>query len=67
MEDNYDPVDLSMPRMKCVSGQWIVNLYEYLEDNLHTIVHGFRHSGIYDALGLLDVARRGIRARRHQN
>ena len=44
MEDDDDPVELSTPRMKCVSGQWLVQLYEYLEDN----------PGIYDALGLLD-------------
>ena len=54
MEDDDDPVELSTPRMKCVSGQWLVQLYEYLEDNPHIIVHGFRHAGIYDALGLLD-------------
>ena len=33
MEDNDDPVDLSTLWMKCVSGQWLVQLYEYLEDN----------------------------------
>ena len=31
-----------------------MQLYEYLEDNPQIIVHGFRHAGIYDALGLLD-------------
>ena len=46
MEDDDDPVDLFMPRMKCVSGQWLVQLYEYLEDNPHITVHGFRHAGI---------------------
>ena len=54
MEDDDEPVDLSTPRMKCVSGQWLVQLYEYLEDNPQIIVHGFRHAGIYNALGLLD-------------
>ena len=54
MEDDDEPVDLSMARMKCLSGQWLVQLYEYLEDNPQIIVHGFRHCGIYDALGLLD-------------
>ena len=54
MEDDDKPVDLSMTRMKCMSGQWLVQLYEYLEDNPQIIVHGFKHSGIYDALGLLD-------------
>ena len=54
VEDDDEPVDLSTPRMKCVSGQWFVQLYEYLEDNPQIIVHGFRHAGVYDALGLLD-------------
>ena len=54
MVDDDEPVDLSTPRMKYVSGQWLVQLYEYLEDNPQIIVHGFRHAGIYDALGLLD-------------
>ena len=31
-----------------------MQLYEYLEDNPQIIVHGFRHAGIYSALGLLD-------------
>ena len=54
MEDDDEPVDLSMPQMKCVSGQWFVQLHEYLEDNPQIIVHGFRHAGIYNVLGLLD-------------
>jgi len=48
MEDDDDPADLSTPWIKCVSGQWLV---QYLEGNPHTIVNGFRHAGIYDALG----------------
>ena len=32
LEDDDEPVDLSTPRMKCVSGQWLVQLYEYLEE-----------------------------------
>ena len=40
-----------MPQMKCVSGQWLVQLHKYLEDNPQIIVHSFRHAG---ALGLLD-------------
>lgn len=43
-----------MPGMKCVSGQWLVQLYEYLVDISQIIGHGFRHAGIYNALGLLD-------------
>ena len=52
MEDNDEPVELSTPQMKCVSSQWFVQLYEYLEDNPQIIVHVFRHA--YDSLGLLD-------------
>ena len=54
LEDDDEPVDLSTARMKCVSGKWIVQLYEHLEDNPHIVVHGFRHAGIYDALSLID-------------
>ena len=48
LEDDDDPVDLSTPWMKCVSGQWLEQLYEYLEDNPHI------YAGIFNALGLLD-------------
>ena len=55
MEDDNEPADLSTPRMKCVSGQWLVQLYIlYLEDNPQIVVHDVRHAGIYDALRLLD-------------
>ena len=53
-EDDDYPVDLSTPRMNCVSRQWLEQLYEFLEDNTHIIVHSYRHAGIYDALGSLD-------------
>ena len=54
-DDNNDStVDLSMARMKSVGGKWIVQLYEYLENNPHIIVHGFRHAGFFSVLGLLD-------------
>ena len=48
--DDYDPVDLSAARKKCLGAQWMVALYEHLTDN----PHGFRHAGIFTALGLLD-------------
>ena len=54
IEDDDEPVDLLTARMKCVSGRWIVQLYEHLEDNPQIIVHGFHHAGIYDALRLID-------------
>ena len=52
--DDDDPVDLSTARMKCLGAQWMVALYEHLTDNPHVIVNGFRHAGIFTALGLLD-------------
>jgi len=54
LEDDNEPVDLSTARMKCVSGKWIIQLYEHLEDSPQIVVHGFRHAGIYDALRLID-------------
>ena len=53
-DDDDTTVDLSTARMKSVGGKWIVQLYEYLENNPHIIVHGFRHAGFFSALGLLD-------------
>ena len=52
--DDDDPVDLSIARMKCVGAQWMVALYEHLTNNPHVIVHGFQHAGIFAALVLLD-------------
>ena len=52
--DEETPVDLSSARMKSVGGQWIVQVFEHLQDNPQIIVHGFRHAGIFDALGILD-------------
>ena len=40
--------------MKCLGAQWMVALYEHLTDNPHIIVNGFRHAGIFTALGLLN-------------
>ena len=37
-----------------MGGQWIVQVFEHLQDNPQIIVHGFRHAGIFDALGILD-------------
>ena len=34
--------------------QWIETLYEHLTNNPHVTVNGFRHAGIFTALGLLD-------------
>ena len=54
MEDDDEPVDWSLLQMKFVSGQWLLQLYENLQDNPQIIVHGFRHAEICDALGLPD-------------
>ena len=40
--------------MKCLGAQWMVALYEHLTNNLDVIVNGFRHAGVFTALGLLD-------------
>ena len=53
-DDDDLTVDLSTSRMKSVGAKWIVQLYEYLADKPHIIVNGFKHAGIYSALGLLD-------------
>jgi len=52
--DDYDPVDLSAARMKCLGAQWMLQVYEHLADNPQVVVNGFRHAGVYRALGLLD-------------
>ena len=49
-----DPVDVSSAQMKCLGARWIEQTVEYLAENPHIIVSGFRHAGIYAALGLLD-------------
>ena len=54
ISDEETVIDLSTARMKCVGGQWIVQMFERLQDNPQTIVHGFRHAGIFDALSILD-------------
>ena len=38
--DDYDPVDLSAVRKKCLGAQWMVAMYEHLTDNPHVIVYG---------------------------
>jgi len=37
-----------------VGGKWIVEMFEHLTDNPQIIVDGFRHAGVFDALGILD-------------
>ena len=47
-------VDISTARMKCIVGEWIVQVFEYLQANPQIIVHGFRNAGVFDALGIID-------------
>ena len=54
INDEETLVDLSTARMKYLGGQWIVQVFEHLQDSPQIIVHGFRHAGIFDALGILD-------------
>ena len=37
-----------------MGGKWIVEMFEYLQDNSQIIVHGFRHARVFDTLGILD-------------
>jgi len=39
--------------MKCIGAEWLVKLYEHLENNPHIIVNGFRHASIFRALNIL--------------
>ena len=43
---NFEPVEMSAPRMKCVGGKWLVRLYEFLLDSPDIIINGFLSSGI---------------------
>ena len=45
-----NPVDLSMAAMKEITGQWLVEMYDYISKNPDFIVNGFLHSGISKAL-----------------
>ena len=49
-----EPVDLSSAQMECLDAQWMKEVVEHLADNPHIIINGFRHAGIYTALGLID-------------
>ena len=54
INDEETIVDLSTARMKYIGGKWIVEMFEYLQDNPQIIVHGVRHAGVFNALGILD-------------
>ncbi len=40
--DSIDPVDITTARMKCVSAQWMVKIFENLLDRPDIIVNGFK-------------------------
>ena len=52
--DEDTTVDISTARMKYVGGQRIVQMFEHLQDNPQILVHRFRHTGVFYALGILD-------------
>ncbi len=45
-DDEFEPVDLSSSRMKCVGAQWLVRLFEHLSGSPNIINNGFIASGI---------------------
>ena len=51
---NITPIKLEMPILKELMAKWLVKMAEYLADNPHFIVNGFRKSGIPGALDGLD-------------
>lgn len=44
------PVDLSMARLKELSGRWLVEMHQYISSNPELVVNGFIRSGIAHAL-----------------
>ena len=46
IDDGFEPVDLSLPRMKCIGAQWLVRLHEYLANSPWIIVNGFHAADI---------------------
>ena len=45
-----EPVDLSLARMKHISTNWLVEMWEYIVDNPQFVVNGFIRSGNCRAL-----------------
>ena len=48
--DEAEPIDLSTPRMKCVGGQWLVKLFNYLSENPSVINNGFQAAHILQSI-----------------
>ena len=49
-EVELQPVDLSLPALRDLGGQWLVEMSEYSSDNPQIIVNGFLKSGITQAI-----------------
>ena len=49
-EVELQPVDLSLPALRDLGGQWLVEMSEYISDNPQIIVNGFLKSGITQAI-----------------
>ena len=50
VEVELQPVDLSLPALRDLGGQWLVEMSEYISDNPQIIVNGFLKSGITQAI-----------------
>ena len=50
MDQDLCPVDLSIPVMKEIREQWLVDMAEYISGNPQFIVNGFLQCGITAAL-----------------
>ena len=48
--EELEPVELPAAKMKCIGGQWLVRLVEYLSDNPRIVVNGFLAAGIPQSL-----------------
>ena len=53
IEIDMEPVGLSLPVMKELGAEWIVEMTEYICDNPQFITNGFRRSGILGALDMI--------------
>ena len=45
-DEEVEPIDLSASRMKCLGGQWLVRLFEYLSESSAISTNGFRTAHI---------------------
>ena len=52
-----EPIDLSMGMVKEIGAKWLVDMANYIGENLQFIVNGFIHAGIAKALSGEDIRR----------